>query len=215
MLYSSLGFSSIYKLTLWDPRLRHLSLSLSLSLLSHVVWRFWDREYELWQSWSFAWSDWDTDGSPYPCSWPSIPVLYCDIFTYSKSFLIHSLLRLLVVWNLFMCSLDYRSMYYNCSILHLVLCVGEVCWDLFLWWVHWLFTIFFTSLLLWTWSWFICFGPKERQRFMSQCFGYDLCLLRHGVRFSCRHDFQLDGSTFVLRWVVVVVHIFLVVEHVW
>jgi hypothetical protein len=28
MLYPNLGFSSIYGLTLWDPRLRHLSLSL-------------------------------------------------------------------------------------------------------------------------------------------------------------------------------------------
>jgi hypothetical protein len=47
-----------------------------------------------------------------------------------------SLLCILVVWNLFMSSLDYRSMYYNCSILHLVSCAGEVCWDLFWWWVH-------------------------------------------------------------------------------
>jgi hypothetical protein len=29
VLYLSLGFPSIYRLTLWDPRLRHLSLSLS------------------------------------------------------------------------------------------------------------------------------------------------------------------------------------------
>jgi hypothetical protein len=41
---------------------------LSLSLLSHVGWRFWDGEHELWRSQSFAWSDWDTDGSQYPCS---------------------------------------------------------------------------------------------------------------------------------------------------
>jgi hypothetical protein len=36
---------------------------------------------------------------------------------------------------------------------------------------------------------------KRERGFMSQCFGYDPCLLRHGVRFTCRHDFQLDGST--------------------
>jgi hypothetical protein len=44
-VYPSLGFLSIYRLTLWDLRLEHLSLS--LSLLSHVGWRFSDGEYEL------------------------------------------------------------------------------------------------------------------------------------------------------------------------
>jgi hypothetical protein len=34
------------------------------------------------------------------------PVLQCDIFTYYMSILIHSLLRILIMWNLFMCSLD-------------------------------------------------------------------------------------------------------------
>jgi hypothetical protein len=34
------------------------------------------------------------------------PVLQCDIFTYYMSILIHSLLRVLIMWNLFMCSLD-------------------------------------------------------------------------------------------------------------
>jgi hypothetical protein len=34
------------------------------------------------------------------------PVLQCDIFTYSVSFLIHSILCLQVIWNLFLCSLD-------------------------------------------------------------------------------------------------------------
>jgi hypothetical protein len=77
--------------------------------------------------------------------------------------LIHSLLRLLVVWNLFMCSLDYRSMYYNCSILHLASCAGKVCLDLFPWWVHWLFTLFSTSLLLWTWSLFIWSWSKRQK----------------------------------------------------
>jgi hypothetical protein len=32
------------------------------------------------------------------------PVLYCDIFTYSVSFHIHSILRLQVMWNLSLCS---------------------------------------------------------------------------------------------------------------
>jgi hypothetical protein len=34
VLYPSLGFPSIYRLILWDPRLGHLSL------FSHVGWRF-------------------------------------------------------------------------------------------------------------------------------------------------------------------------------
>jgi hypothetical protein len=42
VLYPSLGFSSIYRLTLWDPRLGHLSLS----LLSYVGSRIWDGEHK-------------------------------------------------------------------------------------------------------------------------------------------------------------------------
>jgi hypothetical protein len=34
---------------------------------------------------------------------------------------------------------------------------------------------------------------KRERGFVSQCFGYDPCLLCHGVCFPCRHDFQLDG----------------------
>jgi hypothetical protein len=122
VLYPSLGFPSIYWLTLWDPRLGHLSLS----LLSYVGRRIRDGERELWWPWSFAWSDWDVGGSPYPCSWPSIPrvVMWHLHFV---SFLIHSILCLRVIWNLFLWSLDYHSMYYNCSILHLASCAGEVC----------------------------------------------------------------------------------------
>jgi hypothetical protein len=69
VLYPSLVFPSIYQLTLWDPRLKPLSLS----LLSYVGRRIRDGEHELWWSRSFAWSDWDTDGSPYPYSRTSIP----------------------------------------------------------------------------------------------------------------------------------------------
>jgi hypothetical protein len=49
--------------------------SLSLSLLSHLGWRFLDGEHELWWSQSFAWSDCDTDGSQYPCSCLQEPML--------------------------------------------------------------------------------------------------------------------------------------------
>jgi hypothetical protein len=41
VLYPSLGFPSIYRLTLWDPRLGHLSL------LSYVGRRIRDGEHEL------------------------------------------------------------------------------------------------------------------------------------------------------------------------
>jgi hypothetical protein len=35
-------------------------------------------------------------------------------------------------------------------------------------------------------AWFV-------RRFVSQCFGYDSCLFRHGVHLQCRCDFQLAG----------------------
>jgi hypothetical protein len=40
---------------------------------------------------------------------------------------------------------------------------------------------------------------KKERGFVSQCFGYDPCLLCHGVCFPCRHDLQLDGSTPALK----------------
>jgi hypothetical protein len=41
VLYPSLGFLSIYRLTLWDPRLRHVSL------FSHAGWKLLEGEHEL------------------------------------------------------------------------------------------------------------------------------------------------------------------------
>jgi hypothetical protein len=41
MLYSSLRFPSIYRLTLWDPRLR------PIPLFSHAGWRLCEGEHEL------------------------------------------------------------------------------------------------------------------------------------------------------------------------
>jgi hypothetical protein len=55
---------------------------------------------------------------------------------------------------------------------------------------------------------------KRERGFVSQHFVYDPCLLRHGVCFPCRHDFQLLGSTSALRCVALMAHIFLVMEHV-
>jgi hypothetical protein len=80
------------------------------------------------------------------------------------SLLIHSLLHLLVVWNMFICSLDYHSIYYNCFILHLASCAREDCLDLFPWWAHWLFTFFLPcSYGLDHCSYGL--GPKESMRF--------------------------------------------------
>jgi hypothetical protein len=119
-VYLSFEFPSIHWLTLWDPRLGHLSLS----LLSYVGRRFWDGGHEFWWSQSFAWSDWDTDGSPYPCSWTLIPriAVWHLYFLYELS---HTLspyaylkweIALVLTWS-------YR-MYYNCSILYLASCAA-------------------------------------------------------------------------------------------
>jgi hypothetical protein len=99
-VYPCLRFLSIYRLTLWDPRLRHLSL------LSYVGRRIRDGEHELWWSRSFVWSDWDMGGSPYACSRRSIPYVVLWYLHFSMSFLIHSLLML--TWNvkLLLCSPD-------------------------------------------------------------------------------------------------------------
>jgi hypothetical protein len=110
VLYPSLGFSSIYRPTLWDPRLG------PISLISHAGWRFWEGEHEIWWSWSFAWSDWDTDGSPYPCSWRSTRCIVSSSLLYELS---HTLspyaylkceIALVLTWS--------HSMYDNCSILY-------------------------------------------------------------------------------------------------
>jgi hypothetical protein len=82
-----------------------------LYLLSHVGWRFWDGEHELWWSWSWLGVIEIQVVLHILLRGLQFPVLYCDIFTYFVSFLIHSILRLLVVWNLFMSSLDHHSMF--------------------------------------------------------------------------------------------------------
>jgi hypothetical protein len=68
---------------------------------------------------------------------------------------------------------------------------------------------------LWTQSLFIWSWHKREKEILYQCFSYDPYLLHHGIRFPCRYDFQFDGSTPILRWVIMVVHIFLVVNDKW
>jgi hypothetical protein len=127
------------------------------------------------------------------------PVLYCDIFTYYVSVVIHSLLRLIIMWNLFVLVLTWpRSMYYNCSILHLASCVGEVCWDLF----HDEFIGYSPCFLFYGLDHY-SYGPgsKERKKFHANalvathvCFV--MMFVSHvDITFSCM------VSTHALRWV--------------
>jgi hypothetical protein len=171
VLYPSLRFLSIYWLTLWDLRLR------PISLVSHVGWRFWEGEHEIWWYQSFARSDWDTGGSPYACSWHSIWHIVTSSLLCEHS---HTLsLCLLEMWIALVLSWS-RSMYYNCSILYLA--SGAA------WFVH---------------------------RFMSHYFGYDPCCSIMVFVFSLDVIFSWLVSTPVLRWVALVVHIFLVVDGEW
>jgi hypothetical protein len=116
VLYPSLAFPSIHRLTLWDPRLGHLSLS----LLSYVGKMIWEGEHELWWSRSFTWSDWDTDGSPYACSWRLIrrivtSSLLCELsHTLSPYAYLKCGIAIVLTWS--------RNMYYDCSILYLASC---------------------------------------------------------------------------------------------
>jgi hypothetical protein len=98
-VYLSLGFSSTRWLTLWDPRIEYLFLVL------HVGWRLWNGEHEFWWSRSFTWSDWDTDGSPYPCSWTLIPRI---VVWHLHLLCEHSHTLLMLTWNvkLLLCLLN-------------------------------------------------------------------------------------------------------------
>jgi hypothetical protein len=165
-VYLSLRFPSIHWLTLWDLRLGHLSLS----LLSYAGWTRWDGGHELWRSRSFAWSDWDTSGSPYACSWRSIYRVVLWHLHFSVSFFIHSLL--ILTWNVKMvlCSLDLIA----CILLLVRLDLFAACG------VHWLdYSYFLCGLIcsplcvtmLWLW----------------------LMLFHHGVHLQYRCDFQLVG----------------------
>jgi hypothetical protein len=98
----------------------------SLSLFSYAGWRLWEGEHEIWWSRSFAWSDWDTDGSPYACSWRLIWRIVTSSLLYELS---HTLrpyaylkceIAIVLTWSC--------SMYYNWSILYLASCVA--------WFVH-------------------------------------------------------------------------------
>jgi hypothetical protein len=114
-----------------------------------------------------------------------------------------------VMWNLFLCSLDYHSMYYNWSILFLMwakFAKISFCEEF----VDYSPCFFFPALLYLIIIHMVLVQKRERG-FVSQCFGYDPCLLRHGVHSPYRHDLHLDvlpllwdeflwWSTFFLLW---------------
>jgi hypothetical protein len=120
VMYLSHGFPIIYRLTFGDPRLRYFSLlTCRIEVLGWRTWALtilvlcleWLR-YE----WFFI-SLFSAFNSPC-CNVTSLLTLWAFSYT---------ILRLQVMWNLFLCSLDHCSMFYNCSILHLASCAGEVC----------------------------------------------------------------------------------------
>jgi hypothetical protein len=96
-----------------------------------------------------------------------------------------------------MCSLNHHSMYYNCSILLLVRAKFDKIsfHDEFIDYLP--YFLLLCSYVLDHCSYVLV--QKRGRGFVSQYFGYDPCLLHHGVRFPCTHDFQLDGSTPALR----------------
>jgi hypothetical protein len=106
-VYLSLRFPSIHWLTIWDPRLRHLSL---------FTCRMEDMNFD----------DLSFLLGVIEIQWFSISLfivfksLCCNVtFSPTLWFFLYTLSMLTCNVKLFMCSLDYRSMYYNCNILYL------------------------------------------------------------------------------------------------
>jgi hypothetical protein len=115
MLYLSLGFPSIYRLTPWNPRLRHLSISCHMQDEGFVIknMSFDDLDLLLGVIEIQVVLHIFVHGLRFP-------MLYCDIFTYYMSVLIHYLLSLIIMWNLFLCSLDLVAciiIYLSCILL--------------------------------------------------------------------------------------------------
>jgi hypothetical protein len=101
VLYPRLGFPSIYRLTLWDPRLGHLSLSLVICRKEDLGWRTWALmisvfclEWLRHRRFSISlFMDFDSS--------------YCSV-TSSLTLWAFSYTRFMLTWNmkLFLCSLD-------------------------------------------------------------------------------------------------------------
>jgi hypothetical protein len=127
------------------------------------------------------------------------PMLQCNIFTYSVNILIHSPyayleceITLVLTWS--------PSMYYNCSIFYLAFCAT--------WFIHRLWSAQVRLYLL----------LMRLDLFVALC--HNVLVMTHvcSIMVSvCSVDvtFSWLVSTPVLRWVVVVVHFFLVVDSEW
>jgi hypothetical protein len=111
VLYPRLGFLSIHRLTPWDPRLGHLSLSFLCR-----------KEDSGWRTGALMISVFYLEWLRY--SWFSICLImvfdstYCDIFTSMWAFSYTLSLCVLEMWIALVLSWS-RSMYDNCSILYL------------------------------------------------------------------------------------------------
>jgi hypothetical protein len=161
VLYSSLGLPSIYRLTPWDPRLRHLSL---------VICR---KEDSGWRTWALMISIFCLEWLRY--RWFSISLLmdfdspYCGV-TSSLTLWALSYTLLLLAWNvkLLLCSLDLLA----CIIIALSCILFLVRLDLFAaCGVHWSdYTCFLCGLIClplcvtmpWLWPMFVpswCSSP--------------------------------------------------------
>jgi hypothetical protein len=130
-VYLSLRFSSIHWLTLWDPRLVHLFLSLSLSLFTCRM------EALGWRTWTFMISVFCLEWLR--CEWFSIALFIdfdsscCNVtssltpwaFSYTPYAYLKCEIALVLTWS--------PSMYYNYSILYLASCAA--------WFIHRLWSV--------------------------------------------------------------------------
>jgi hypothetical protein len=127
------------------------------------------------------------------------PILQCDIFTYSVSILIYSLytylkceIALVLTWS--------RSMYYNCSILYLASCAA--------WFIRHLWSAPVRLYLL------LVRLDLFAALYHNALVTTYVCSIMVFIS-SVDVTFSWLVSTPILRWVAVVVHIFLVVDGEW
>jgi hypothetical protein len=104
-----------------------------------------------------------------------------------------------------------RSIYYNCSILHLAFCVGKVCWDLF----HDEFIGYSPYFLFYGLDHrSYGLGSKERKRFhVDALVTTHVCFIMVFVS-HVDMTFSWMVSTHAVRLVAMVVQIFSIMEHV-
>jgi hypothetical protein len=209
VLYPSLEFSSIYRLTLWDLRLRHLSLSL-VTCRMEVLWkRIWALTISIfcleWLRYRWFSMSLFMDFDSPCCNVPSSLTLWVFSYTllmltWNMKLLLFSLILvaciiinlsyiLLLVWLDLFTACGVHRLDYTCFLCGLICsplveCTGQI-------------------ILPSCAAWFVC-------HFMSQWLDYDPCLFHHGVHLQCRCNFQLAGFYPCFEMSCLVVHIFFV-----